>query len=373
MMGEVLNVIHVTDGARWAGTEAHLLNLLLAASTDSRIRFTIAVTVDGDAAERFRLAGAQVVILHGGYARKVSTLRDELRAGRYDFVHSHGYLGSLLSVVASLNLRMTVVTTLHGALEPGEGPATRIWWYSRMAKWLLSLRRAQCIAVSENIARTWEQHGVSRARLTVIHNGIEWRGNPTIDSAVRGLGPVSGEKYRVGMIGRLVAVKDPILFLRIAEAVTRVRSDVEFLIVGDGPMRTIVTAELARRALEEKVSLLGFRPDAAELAAGLDLVLFSSESEGIPYALLESMAAGVPTVAPAVGGLPEVLSNEVNALVCEERSVDALAAAVLRFVDDGTLRRKLSQGSIAAAEGNFSAHRMLNQLMDFYWARCAGN
>ena len=366
MRDEALDVIHVTDGARWAGTEAHLLNLLLAANADSRIRLTVAVTVDGEPAERFRLAGGRVVILEGGYVRKILMLRERLRSGGYDFVHTHGYLGSILGVLASLNMPIHVVTTLHGALEPGEGPTTRIWWYSRTAKWLLALRRARCIAVSEKIAQTWQQHGVSRTRLTVIHNGIESRGPPKASPEARGHGPVSGQNFCIGMIGRLVPVKDPILFLRIASAVTSVRSDVRFLIVGDGPMRPLVEEESTRGILDGRVSLLGFRSDASELAAGLDLVLFSSESEGIPYALLESMAAGVPTVAPAVGGLPEVLSHGVNALVCGDRSVESLAAAVIRFLEEGSLRTKLSEGSIELAEGSFSAHQMLNRVVSFY-------
>ena len=108
-----------------------------------------------------------------------------------------------------------------------------------------------------------------------------------------------------------------------------------------------------------------FRSEASELAAGLDLVLFSLESGGIPYALFESMAASVSTVAHAVGRLLEVLSNEVSALVLPDCFVEPWAAALLRFgrscsenkalsrVNRGSEKRFLRQPNVGSTQTLF--------------------
>jgi glycosyltransferase involved in cell wall biosynthesis len=98
----------------------------------------------------------------------------------------------------------------------------------------------------------------------------------------------------------------------------------------------------------------------------LDLLLFSSRSEGIPYALLEAMALGIPTVAPSVGGLPEILSDGENALLSRERSELELSACTLRILREGHLRRDLSAGALASVSTDFSARKMLESMLGAY-------
>jgi L-malate glycosyltransferase len=177
---------------------------------------------------------------------------------------------------------------------------------------------------------------------------------------------VSGERFRVGAVGRLVPVKDPDLFLDVAEAVARVRDDVTFEFIGDGPLRSSFEHACRARGLDSIVRVLGHRSDASRLVGEFDLLLFTSRSEGIPYALLEAMAAGVPTVAPRVGGLPEVLVDGESALFSEERSAASLAGKIDQVLSRGDLRERLSKGALERASGEFAATTMLARLLAVY-------
>jgi glycosyltransferase involved in cell wall biosynthesis len=120
-------------------------------------------------------------------------------------------------------------------------------------------------------------------------------------------------------------------------------------IVGDGPDRTAVAAELG-----DAGELLGERDDVAEQLARADVFVLSSRSEGLPMAILEAMAAGLPVVATAVGGIPELVADGETGLLVPPGDADALAEALRRLVADPELRRRLGDAARTRVEERFS-------------------
>jgi len=146
----------------------------------------------------------------------------------------------------------------------------------------------------------------------------------------------------------------------------------QFLIIGDGPLKSELEAMAADLGISDEVEFTGYSKNLAGFLPSLDLHVITSQSEGIPYALLEAMSAGVPTVSPAVGGLAEILKHEENALLTDSRHETDLAREVGRALSDGSLRRRLSESARQTVKTHFSCDVMLDATLDVYERGLAG-
>lgn len=355
--------LHVLDGGAWAGMEVQVLHLLRAALA-AGAPMQVALASPAPAAARYRAIGAEVEVLPPGRVAALRRLAARVRTERPDVVHVHGYLGTLLGAPVAARTRVALVSTLHGAIDPGRSPLRRIWWLSRGAKRLALALGARFLAVSEQTARDWASEGVPRDRIRVVHNGIV---APPLDDATlarRGRGAVAGGRFRLGVVGRFAPVKDYALFLEAGARILAAREDAELVLVGDGPLHAALAARARELGIAGRTRFTGFLADPLPEVAALDALFVTSRSEGIPYSLLEALALGVPVVSVCVGGLPEVLVHEANALLAGTRDADALARAGLRLLGDAALRERLARGARATATGAFSAETMLARTLD---------
>jgi glycosyltransferase involved in cell wall biosynthesis len=141
-------------------------------------------------------------------------------------------------------------------------------------------------------------------------------------------------RFRVGAVGRLSPEKGFDVFVRAAAIVARHRPDVSFVLYGEGPLRPALEELIRREGLVGRFVLGGFRQDLPAVLPQLDVAVSSSHTEGLPVALLEAMAAGLPVVATRVGGTPEVVADGVTGLLVPPNDPAALAAKVMALLDD---------------------------------------
>jgi glycosyltransferase involved in cell wall biosynthesis len=163
---------------------------------------------------------------------------------------------------------------------------------------------------------------------------------------------LDGDPPRVVSVGRLKAPKD---FATLAEALGRVRVPHRAVVIGDGPDRAL---------LEGRVDLLGERDDVARQLAASDVFVLSSTSEGMPVSVLEAMAAGLPVVASAVGGIPELVGE--TALLVPPSDADALAEALDRLLADAELRRRLGAAARQRALEHFALDAFIDAHLQLY-------
>jgi len=360
-----IRVVHVTDGARWAGIESHLWNLTRV-SADPPLRHLVCFRTEGEPVRKFRSAGVKVQVLSGSHRRAVSALRRVLRDEAPDVLHMHGYLGVLIGSTASLGLPPALVSTWHARIDRQARPSSRIWWYSRLALRIPRWRGAHFIAVTDDIARDYRSRGAPERRVHVVRNGIL----PGALDGIRVAEYSRGTPLRVTAIGSLIPVKDFNLLLRVARVLCKRGFEADFTIAGDGPLLPELEAEAAALNVAERVHFVGRIEDVSELLARTDVLVFTSRSEGVPYVLLEALAAGLPVVAPPVGGFLEVLRHEESGLIAADRSPEAIADCLARLVEDGALRRSLAAGAASAASGELSAQRMSSEMGRVYAAAC---
>jgi len=290
-------------------------------------------------------------------------LARRLRKAQVDLVHAHDFKSDLVSVMASRLAGVPVVTTVHGYIA--------VTGKSQLYKRLdLMLLRAmdRVIVVSETMKRDLGGRGVAGKRLAVVRNGI------AIDTyefgrrsrTLRAESGLPEDAPVVGHIGRLSPEKGQARLLRtfprVLEAVPRAR----LFIVGDGPeMRAL--QELARSlGLEEATRFLGYREDVREVFANLDLLVLSSDTEGLPNVVLEAMAMGVPVVATAVGGTPEVVEHGVTGLLVPAGDEGALAAAIVETFARPEAAADRVRRARAFVEGHCSMEALIRSTHQMY-------
>jgi glycosyltransferase involved in cell wall biosynthesis len=172
----------------------------------------------------------------------------------------------------------------------------------------------------------------------------------------------------VGIVGRLVPIKDHATFLEAAAALHRSRPEVRFLVVGDGELRPSLERLAGTLDLDGRVHFLGWQRDMPRVYADLDLLVLSSINEGTPVALIEAMAAGLPVVATRVGGVADVVDDGKTGLLVPPKDPAALNRAMAVLLDDPDRRREMGQAGRHAVYPLYSDDALLDRMDALYAA-----
>lgn len=209
---------------------------------------------------------------------------------------------------------------------------------------------------------------IPRKKVMVLRNGL------CAEMLSTGLQPkeakvnlgISADSIVVTMIARLEPPKNHLLLLNAAKRLIAQAPKVRFLVVGNGSLRTVLENYNSAQGLSERVLFLGHRPDIAEILAATDISVLTSNYEGMPNAIMESMAAGKPIVASKYPGYEELLAHESNALISPSGDADFLAKNLLRLIRDPSLCKRLGSAGSQYAQTHFSSHAMGKALEHIY-------
>ncbi len=348
------SIVHVLSSYGVGGQERVALDLAIGQrARGHRVAvISLAPPPDGAMADEFREHGIAVdrVPKRGGIdVTLVPRLALALRRHRADIVHTHNPLPLIYGAPAARLVGAGAIHTKHGKNPGGRGAVS---------------------ATTEAQAR--EQHDAPPSRLHVIPNGIRLdRYAP--DAEARAAARVElglGDAWVVGTVGRLDANKNQALLVRAMRPL--LSSDVRLVIVGDGAARAEVDAEIANLREPRWVVMTGRRMDVPKLVHAFDVFALSSATEGLPLVVPEAMAAGLPIVTTAVGGLPSVVDEGHTGLLVPVDET-ALAAALARLHRDRDLARTLGRNARDVALARYSAERMVDAYLALYAASRARN
>jgi glycosyltransferase involved in cell wall biosynthesis len=309
-------------------------------------------------------AGVEVVVLakRGPLdARVLFRLSALLRRRRVDVVHTHLWGADLWGRVAARYAGTgMIVTTAHNvdSWKRRHHLAFDRW----LAPWTTRL-----VAVSNQVREFYEASGVGRGRWQVIYNGAEEApsGPRKRGPAFREMG-IGAEDPVVAFVGRLVPAKAPGIFLEALAQASLALPSLRALIVGDGPLRADVEGQIRRLGLSDRVVLAGLRRDLPDVLAGVDVVAFSSEREGLSMAMLEAMAAGVPVVATEVGGTPELIESGVSGILVPPAQPRALADGLLSLLQSPARAEAMRRAARERVRTQFSLRRMIEAYQELY-------
>jgi glycosyltransferase involved in cell wall biosynthesis len=365
-----LRVLHLIDGLGHGGAERLLADLAHAAPAVSLdLRVAALFSKDGDpAAAALRAAGVEPEILGlGGLLdpRSVLRVRSAIARADPDVVHTHLGYADLLGSLAAATMRRPVVSTLHltdwsRVTSQREAVKERLFAAARRRL----VRRL--VAVSAAARRAYaEGSGTPESRITVVHNGIAGRAVPGAGAGVRRELGIAPDRLVVATLSVLRPGKGHREAVAALRAARQELPEAMLLIVGDGPAREQVRREAA--ALGDAVLLTGHRTDVLAVLDACDLLLHLSSHDALPTSLMEAMAARVPIVATAVGGIPELVQDGVSAaLVRAPVRPDELAATVVGLLADPARRASLAAAARSRFDDHFTADHWALRLRGLY-------
>jgi glycosyltransferase involved in cell wall biosynthesis len=284
---------------------------------------------------------------------------------RPDIVHSHLHVLKYSLPASILRGIPVLVHTVHNLAEREADAAGRI--VHRMA----FRKRVIPVAVSRSVASSLQRvYGIEDA--VTIPNGIplgqfqadraaraKWRGELRLDE----------RDFLFAATGRLTVQKNPLLMLRAFAALADPRA--HLVLAGDGPLRQRVEEEVRASGMRDKVHVLGYRPDIRECLASSDAFLLSSDWEGHPLGTMEAMACGLPVIATAVGGVPELVESGLHGLLVPPGDASALTGAMRFLLERPQERAAMAQASRRRAAADFSLERMVRAYDELYRTRLA--
>jgi glycosyltransferase involved in cell wall biosynthesis len=231
-------------------------------------------------------------------------------------------------------------------------------------------RATEVVCVSDDLRDELERAGFPPDMARVVPNGVPPAEPLTEERAVALRAELTLEGHVVTLVGRLVEQKAPHRFVDTAAAVLADRSDVTFLVVGDGPLRAALEDQVAALGVERGVRLAGLRHDARDLIALSDLVVFTSVWEGLSIVALEALAARVPVVAADVSGMRELLEPGAGQIV-DEPEPAAFAKAICDLLGDTEARSAMGARGRELVEARYSIAAMAVGYANVYEAALA--
>ncbi len=287
--------------------------------------------------------------------RMFGRLRRVIQESRPAVLHTHSYV-LRYSLPASLAMpRAVMVHTVHNVADRETD------FSGRLLHRFVFGRRVAAVAVGEEVRRSYRDWYGAEPEAT-IRNGIEttafhvaagrqqWR-------AVNGF---AHDDILVVSVGRLDPQKNPLLLIDAFAQAFRGDTRGQLLLLGHGSLRTAALRQAAERGVEKRVHFLGVRADVAQVLAAGDVFALASDWEGTPLAVMEAMAAGLPVVATAVGGVPELVVTGESGVLTPAGDVRALAGALAQLAGDAALRHAMSEAASARAE-QFSVDKMVSE------------
>jgi len=371
----VAEILEATIG----GTKRHLMYILH--GLDRRqFDFTFIYSAERDPRVRDDVAELEalgVACVEVPMAREVRPIAD-LRAlaqlvrilgeGRFDAVHVHsskaGFLGRIAARLAGVP---KVFYTPHVYyFQTQRGWKSRFYW---ALEWLAGLLTTRVIAVARSQRDIAVREGLVRPPdVRVIENGIDTvlYGAPVdAASACREWG-VDPDRPIVGMVARLMRQKGCDLFLSMAAHVHRRMPEVQFVLAGEGDLREEIERERLDLGLHEAVKMVGHCDDPRPVYAMSDVMVLTSRYEGMPYVLLEAMAAGKPLVVTDVAGNTDLVRDGWNGFVAPADDAEGFAERVARLITDRVVSARMAARGRDLVATKYSRELFLARLEEFF-------
>lgn len=239
-------------------------------------------------------------------------------------------------------------------------------WRLRIDRWTAGLVERH-VCVSQGVAEfSATVGGLVKDSLIVIPNGVEverFATTPPADLAEFGIPPLSPT---VVFVGRLDPQKDPLAFVEVARRLSQVYSDLQFLMVGAGPMHHDVERAIAAFELRSRVHLAGWRSDVPAILRAAWCFVLTSRWEGMANVVLEAMAAGLPIVATDVEGVREVVTPHQTGVIVQPGDPEGMTAAVALLAGDPAGARRLGDAAQDFVRKNFTWNRFLASHVELY-------
>lgn len=370
-MSERIRVLEVLASGAVGGGSTHLRSLALGLDPE-RVDLVIATSDDGPLAGELEAAGLRVervpmtrTVNPGAILHLAALLRRHDR----QLIHYHGTRAGLAAAPAAALAGVPGLYTVHGWSFHSRGSRLLEGSARTIEQGIARLsRRVVCVSHADRHAGL--RAGVLTAEASaVIPNGIDplrFAPRPDLRARMRRELGVGHDEALFGLFGRLTRQKDQKTFLLAARRVLDRYAHARFVLVGDGEDRPMLEALCRELGLGDRVVFTGFRADVPELLNALDVFVLPSLWEGLPIALLEAMAVGVPVIASAVDGSAEVVQPGTTGLLIPPQDVPLLVEAMERLLETPPMARRLARAGLERVRRLYTLEAMVRSTERLY-------
>ncbi len=283
-----------------------------------------------------------------------------VRENKIDIMHAQTRVSQALSCIVSKLSGVPYVTTCHGFFK-----------HQRFGRRLFPCWGNKTIAISKSVEKhLTDDFNVDKKNVSMIYNGIEisrYLEPVEKDDDLRKKLNISDDKIIVGTVGRLSPVKGYKYLINAFKEVADKNKDVSLLLVGEGPEKENLLNQINDLALSSNVIMVPGSDGGIEKYFGIiDIFCLPSIEEGLGLSLMEAMASGSGCIATRVGGLKELIDDGDNGLLVPSQDYKALSAAILKLIEDKSLREKLSSNARKKALNSFSIEDSVKKTITVY-------
>jgi L-malate glycosyltransferase len=369
--GRRRKVFYLVDSLNVGGTETQAVELALRLPVSEYEIMMGCLRAQGPLLEKLRGSAVNVREFHpsGGLDSaaglyEVIRLARYLRREKFDVVHTHDLWSNLMGVPAARLAGVPAIVSSRRDLAHFD------WYQGKRRHWLRRIQNLSGVVLANATPirdALISEDGFAPGKLRVIHNGVDTEKFQRAQRDRARLFPDVGNEMLVVLVGNMHSdVKGHPWLIAAAPTVVREFPEVRFVFAGDGESRPSFAAQVAQLGLEGKFKFLGRRSDIPEILASCDLAVLPSRAEGLPNAVLEYMAAGLPTIASRVGGMAELVQDGVTGLLVPAEDANALAGALLQFLRDPERARQIANNGQRFAVENFSFERLIREIDELY-------
>ena len=318
--GRRRKVFYLVDSLNVGGTETQAVELALRLPVSEYEVTMGCLRAEGPLLEKLRGSAVNVREFHpsGGLDSaaglyELIKLAGYLRREKFDVVHTHDLWSNLMGVPAARLARVPAIVSSRRDLAHFD------WYQGKRRHWLRRIQNLSGVVLANATPirdALISEDRFAPEKLRVIHNGVDTEKFQRAQRDRARLFPDVGNEMLVVLVGNMHSdVKGHPWLIAAAPTVVREFPEVRFVFAGDGELRPTFAAQVAQLGLEDRFKFLGRRSDIPEVLASCDLAVLPSRAEGLPNAVLEYMAAGLPTIASRVGGNAELVQDGVTGLL----------------------------------------------------------
>ncbi len=325
-----MRILHLSSEATWRGGEQQII-YLVEESLALGLEVIVACRV-GSAVHRYcadnRLPHVPMPFRSAYDLATAWAIKRLCRKAPFDFIQMHSSRSHTVAVISGLLGNQTPLILTRRVDFPIKNN-----WFSRFKYNYGGIKKIICI--SDIIREITEPDVRDTNKLVVVKSGIDTHKFEPFKTSqwLRKTYQVPADHAIIGNSSAISDQKDYFTFVSVAELVRKNRPKTHFFIIGEGPMAREIKEFVRAKGLSDVITFTGFVPNIREVLPSLDIFLFTSKTEGLGTSILDAMAAGLPIVTTRAGGIPEMITHEVNGLLQEIADVDGLSQGVMYLLD----------------------------------------
>lgn len=369
MIEDRIKVLHLVEDLKTGGAERIIADISEGLNRQEFAAGVWCLTRGGEIADELKNKGIPVGILRiSNYHNPLTILglSHLLRKEKPDIVHTHLYFASVIGRLAARRAAIPILLShVHSTY----------WEYKKRHIWMerfLSRITKKIICCSKAVEHfVTHQERIRSSKTIVIYNGVdEERFSSTKEpSLIKTQLGIDSESPVVGSVSSLKALKGHTYLLRAVPLITDIFPKTKFLIVGDGPLRPLLEAQVKEENISSSVIFTGTRQDIPDLLSAMDVfILPSCLREGLGIAIIEAMAAAKPVVATDIGGIPEVVRSGATGLLVPPRDEIALGEAIIQLLKNPEMSKHLGKQGKLRFKKRFTKKKMISEIENLYKA-----